>query len=69
LVDQPIANQMKYGKQTVGELLKAAKLEMTAAFRLRCKAFRMLSAAFNTERNKGETFQPNWTSPSQASVS
>ncbi len=27
LVDQPIANQMKYGKKTVGELLKAAKLE------------------------------------------
>jgi elongation factor Ts len=28
LVDQPIANQMKYGKKTVGELLKAAKLEV-----------------------------------------
>jgi elongation factor Ts len=28
LVDQPIANQMKYGKKTVGELLAAAKLEV-----------------------------------------
>jgi elongation factor Ts len=28
LVDQPMANQMKYGKKTVGELLKAAKLEV-----------------------------------------
>src|SRR5436190_1590467 len=28
LVDQPMANQMKYGKKTVGELLKAANLEM-----------------------------------------
>lgn len=28
LVDQPMANQMKYPKKTVGELLKAAKLEV-----------------------------------------
>ena len=28
LVDQPIANQMKYGKKTVGDLLKAAKFEV-----------------------------------------
>ena len=28
LVDQPIANQMKYPKKTVGELLKAAKLDV-----------------------------------------
>jgi elongation factor Ts len=28
LVDQPMANQMKYPKKTVGELLKAAKLEI-----------------------------------------
>jgi len=28
LVDQPMANQMKYAKKTVGELLKAAKLEV-----------------------------------------
>jgi elongation factor Ts len=28
LVDQLIANQIKYGKKTVGELLKAAKLEV-----------------------------------------
>jgi elongation factor Ts len=28
LVDQPMANQMKYPKKTVGELLKAAKLEL-----------------------------------------
>jgi elongation factor Ts len=28
LVDQPIANQMKYPKKTVGDLLKAAKLEV-----------------------------------------
>jgi elongation factor Ts len=28
LVDQPIANQMKYPKKTVGELLKGAKLEI-----------------------------------------
>lgn len=28
LVDQPMANQMKYGKKTVGELLAAAKLEV-----------------------------------------
>jgi elongation factor Ts len=28
LVDQPIANQMKYPKKTVGELLKGAKLEV-----------------------------------------
>jgi elongation factor Ts len=28
LVDQPMANQMKYAKKTVGDLLKAAKLEI-----------------------------------------
>jgi elongation factor Ts len=28
LVDQPMANQMKYPKKSVGELLKAAKLEL-----------------------------------------
>jgi elongation factor Ts len=28
LVDQPMANQIKYGKKTVGELLRAAKLEV-----------------------------------------
>lgn len=28
LVDQPMANQMKYAKKTVGDLLKAAKLEV-----------------------------------------
>ena len=28
LSQQPIANQMKYGKKTVGDLLKAAGLEL-----------------------------------------
>jgi protein phosphatase len=40
---------------------KANKLEMVAAFRLRCQAFRMLSGPFNRERNKDETFKPNYS--------
>ena len=28
LVEQPMANQMKYAKKSVGDLLKAAKLEV-----------------------------------------
>jgi protein phosphatase len=45
---------------------KAAKLEMVSAFRVRCQAFRMLSKAFNAERNKDESFKPNYTQPAQA---
>jgi serine/threonine protein phosphatase PrpC len=44
---------------------KANKLEMVAAFRLRCQSFRVLSAAFNKERNKGEAFTPNYSHPSK----
>jgi elongation factor Ts len=35
LVEQPIANQMKYGKKSVGELLKAAGLEVVKFVRYR----------------------------------
>jgi elongation factor Ts len=35
LVDQPIANQIKYPKKTVGELLKAAKLEVVKFVRMK----------------------------------
>ena len=35
LVDQPMANQIKYGKKTVGELLKAAKLEIVQFVRMK----------------------------------
>lgn len=35
LVDQPIANQVKYGKKTVGQLLKEAKLEAVKFVRLK----------------------------------
>ncbi|MFO0938161.1 MAG: protein phosphatase 2C domain-containing protein [Gemmataceae bacterium] len=45
---------------------KANKLEMVAAFRIRCQSFRMLTTAFNKERNKGEAFQPNYTQQSKA---
>lgn len=35
LVDQPIANQVKYGKKTVGQLLREAKLEAVRFVRLK----------------------------------
>lgn len=35
LVDQPIANQMKYGKKSVGQILKDAKLEAVRFVRLK----------------------------------
>ena len=38
LGEQPIANQMKYGKKTVGELLKAAKLEVVKFVRYKVGA-------------------------------
>lgn len=47
---------------------KANKLEMVAAFRLRCQSFRMLTTQYNKERNKGEAFQPNYTQPVKALV-
>jgi elongation factor Ts len=35
LVDQPMANQIKYAKKTVGELLKAARLEVVKFVRMK----------------------------------
>ena len=45
---------------------KANKSELVAAYRLRCQSFRMLTTVYNRERNKGETFQPNYTQPTKA---
>jgi serine/threonine protein phosphatase PrpC len=45
---------------------KANKSDLVAAYRLRCQSFRMLTTVYNRERNKGETFQPNYTQPTKA---
>jgi protein phosphatase len=39
------------------------KNELTAAFRAKCLGLQMLAAAANKDRNKEESFQPNWTAP------
>jgi PPM family protein phosphatase len=55
-----------YQRQSDEATAMANKNEFVAAFRQRCKAFKMLSAAFNRERNKDESFKPNYTQPTKA---
>jgi len=52
----------KYQKLSDEAALNLGKSEPLAAFRYRCLAFQLLASAYNQDRNKEESFKPNWDS-------